>query len=256
MKKRAEGLASRARVFKETVPCTVGLFMSLFLLAQTSAGQPADQDPADSAQTAQFTDDGIDACLLCHNVDRMRVISKPPHGKKDDPHTPFAKQGCESCHGPGSQHVTRLRRGKHRPGMIDYGKDAATPAMQQSETCLDRCHAEKLGEVEGMEWEGSTHAIAVMEAKDGTKQRVACSACHQMHAAEDPVKDKQKQAEACYACHEKTRKEHPRFEDKAINFDKLSCWTCHDVHQLIPEKETLAGNDANPEANNANAEAE
>jgi DmsE family decaheme c-type cytochrome len=248
VRKRAKHLACRARVFRKTMPWEVGLFMGLFFFAHVSTGQSADQGPADSEQTAHFTDDGIDACLLCHNVERMRVIAKTPHGKKDDPHTPFANYGCESCHGPGSLHVTRVRRGAGRSRMIGYGKDAATPAMQQSETCLDGCHAEKLGELDGMEWKGSTHAIAVMEAKDGTEKRVSCSACHEMHVVEDPVKDKAKQAEACYACHDKTRKEHPRFEDKGINFDKLSCWTCHDVHQLIPQKEELAGRNANVEA--------
>lgn len=246
MKKRAKGPACWSRVCM-TVPCKIGLFVGLFFLAQVSTGEPADQESADSQQTAHFTDDGIDACLLCHNADRMRVISKTPHGKKDDPHTPFANYGCESCHGPGSLHVTRVRRGDRRSQMIAYTKDAATSAMQQSETCLDGCHAEKLGDLEGMEWEGSTHAIAVMESKDGTQQHVSCSACHQIHVAHDPVKNKAEQAEACYACHEKARKDHPRFEDKAIIFDKLSCWTCHDVHQLIPDNDTLAGKNADAE---------
>ena len=248
MTMRAKDLAYRARTFRKTLRWPVGLFMALFFLAQTFDGQAAEQPPADSQQTARFTDDGIDACLFCHNTDRMRVISLTPHGKKDDPHTPWAKHGCESCHGPGSQHVTRVRRRQGRPPMVDYGKDAATSAMQQSATCLDGCHAERLAELEGMAWVGSTHDIAVMEAEDGTKQRVTCSGCHKMHIVEDKVKDKVTQAEACYACHEKTRKEHPRFEDKAINYDKLSCWTCHDVHQLIPEQKTLADKNANAEA--------
>jgi len=52
------------------------------------------------------------------------------------------------------------------------------------------------------------------------------------------MEDKQAQAEICYSCYKGTEKKHPCFEDKAIAFDKLSCWDCHDVHKLIPEKKT------------------
>ena len=245
MTERATCLGRRARIFTRTVPWSVGLAVGLFLLAQLPPGEAADGESAEPQQTARFTEGGIEACLLCHNVERMRVISKTPHGNKDDPHTPFAKHGCESCHGPGGMHVTRLRRGEGRPLMIDYGRNVATPAAQQSETCLDGCHAEKLGDLEGMQWDGSTHAIAVMRSKDGTTRGVSCAACHQIHVAKDPLKHRDEQAERCYRCHKKARKEHPRFEDKAIVFDKLSCWTCHDVHQLIPDKETLAARNAN-----------
>ena len=51
------------------------------------------------------------------------------------------------------------------------------------------------------------------------------------------MKDKQTQAKVCYSCHKKAEKEHPRFKEQAIAFDKLSCWDCHDVHQLIPAEQ-------------------
>jgi hypothetical protein len=30
---------------------------------------------------------------------------------------------------------------------------------------------------------------------------------------------------------------HPRFEDKSIDFDALACATCHDVHAAVEELE-------------------
>ena len=219
------------------------LLTNIPLVAAVSA-QPSDKQ-TDPEITAHYTADGIDTCLLCHDVDRMRLIARTPHGNKENPHTPWAKHGCESCHGPGSLHATRSRRGKGRPPMIDYGfdkKDVSTPATQQTETCLKGCHAQDMGKLKGMYWNGSTHAIALTEVSGGAKKRMSCSACHTIHSTQDPVKDKEKQAEICYACHKKTKSEHPRFEDKGINIDKVSCWECHDVHQLIPEKEQQAGN--------------
>jgi hypothetical protein len=54
-----------------------------------------------------------------------------------------------------------------------------------------------------------------------------------LHGKDVRVKDRTQQAQICYKCHEKTEHEHPRFEDKGIVFDRLTCWDCHDVHQLI-----------------------
>ncbi len=240
MTRRAQGFSCMRKYIKRW---TLALLMSILLISGVSAQQPGKR--ADPEITAQFTADGIDTCLLCHDAERMRLISKTPHGKKDDPHTPWSKHGCESCHGPGSLHATRSRRGKGRPPMIDYGfdkKGVSTPAAKQTETCLKGCHAQDMGKLKGMEWTGSTHAIALTEVKGGGKKRMSCSACHMMHITQDPLKDKEKQAESCYACHQKTKSEHPRFEEKGINIDKVSCWECHDVHQLIPEKEKQAGN--------------
>jgi len=190
------------------------------------------QQPAERQQAAGFTETGADGCLMCHSLDRMTLILQTPHADTDNPHTPWAQHGCESCHGPGSLHVRRLRRGKERLPMIEFGADADTPVAQQTQTCLEGCHAESMGELEGMEWVGSVHAT----------ENVSCSDCHQVHSTRDRVEDKGEQAQACYACHEKVETDHSRFESKAIHIEKLSCWTCHDVHQLIPQHEAQAEN--------------
>jgi len=67
---------------------------------------------------AQFTAEGAERCLNCHAGERMTIMAETAHGNSQDPHTPFAKQGCESCHGPGSLHVSRARGGRGFPAMI------------------------------------------------------------------------------------------------------------------------------------------
>jgi DmsE family decaheme c-type cytochrome len=206
---------------------------SLLVAAGAGAQQPG--KPADNPYTAQYTGEGAAACLFCHDVERMRLIAKTPHGDKKNPDSPFAQHACESCHGPGSLHATRSRRGRGRPPMITYGKDSGTPPARRSQSCLANCHDKQMGDAAGMEWKGSVHATPWKDAA-GKVREMSCSRCHIIHEEHDPMDDKQAQAKVCYSCHTETEKKHPRFEDKAIAFDKLSCWDCHDVHQLIPSE--------------------
>jgi cytochrome c551/c552 len=51
---------------------------------------------------------------------------------------------------------------------------------------------------------------------------------------------KAEQENACLSCHVEDLGstqaiEFPRFEDKSIDFDALSCWNCHDVHKVNAE---------------------
>lgn len=177
--------------------------------------------PRLSMPAPQYTQQGTKSCTECHSGEIIQIMLKGPHGNKNNPDTPFAQRGCESCHGPGSFHISRAHGGKGFPKVITFGTDKKLPADKQLDACL-HCHAKKMGEDKGMKWQGSIHAEAKM----------TCSECHKLHSTENAMADKQQQANSCYSCHDKTKKEHPRFEDKGIVFEKLSCWSCHDVHQL------------------------
>lgn len=213
------------------------LLANMFLITPGFAQAPAAS--TGSPYAPQYTKGGVETCLYCHDVDRMRLIMKTKHGDGKNQDTPFAKKGCESCHGPGSLHSTRSRRGKGRPPMNVFGETAKTPFAKQAQTCLEGCHNKTMGTLAGMQWQGSSHGSAWKDA-DGKERAMACSNCHVIHGLDEPMKDKKIQAKICYKCHEKTEAEHPRFEDKGIAFDKLSCWDCHDVHQLIPSEDKRA----------------
>lgn len=205
------------------VPMAVllGVALMVFCLAVTrpSSAQEGDQ----SQLRPQYTEDGSETCLFCHSDQRMRLISDTAHGNAANPNSPAARQGCEACHGPGSLHATRSRRGKGRPAMIAFGVDTGTPHATQAKACLN-CHGREMGELTAMEWQGSTHS----------NEDLACSSCHKLHAPNDVMEDRQTQAEACYACHGDAKSSHPNFEAQGIVLEKLSCWDCHDVHQLLP----------------------
>jgi len=85
------------------------------------------------------------------------------------------------------------------------------------------CHAETGTGMDVIHFIGSPH----------DRRTINCSTCHTIHAETDPVREKDRQAATCNRCHRRHIDEHPRFEDKSIDFDALSCGTCHDVHQPV-----------------------
>ena len=173
-------------------------------------------------RTAIYTETGTEGCMRCHGGENMQVVGDTPHGDLDNPHSPYAQKGCESCHGPGSLHVSRARGGVGFPAMMVF--DDRAPAADRNGACLD-CHGESMEALEGMAWTGSAH-----DTDD-----ITCGACHQLHTTDTPLADQKQQAKACFSCHQETEKTHPRFESAGIVFDQLSCWDCHDVHQLETE---------------------
>ncbi len=200
----------------------IGLLFAL-LSSVGFAQQGEGKSPA--KRTAQYTEEGSEACMVCHSGEKMRAIAASPHANPDHPSTPQATQGCEACHGPGSIHVSRAHGGQGFPKMISFGRGKDfSPKEEQEEACLS-CHTEDLGSTQAIEFRDSVH----------DKRHINCSRCHLIHAESDSIREKEFQDAVCYKCHRKMKTEHPRFEDKSIDFDALSCWTCHDVHKVNDE---------------------
>ncbi len=202
---------------------TVAVFLLAGLLSVlgylTAEQADAQSNSARMAAEAQFTEGGTAQCLSCHGGDKMAVMADTPHGNLDTPHTPYAQQGCESCHGPGSIHVSRVGGGAGRPILLSFEGTGDVPA--QNAACQN-CHAQQLGELDALAWEGSLHATADMSCQD----------CHQSHSLERPMADQATQQANCAGCHRRQIDSHPRFENAGILFDTLSCSTCHNVHEL------------------------
>ena len=168
---------------------------------------------------AKYTDGGPEACLTCHGGPQMTIIAETPHGNASNPHTPYAQQGCESCHGPGSFHVSSARGGKGFPPLNDF-KYVGWPKEGQFDTCLG-CHAKTSGDRLGIGWVGSLHETSGM----------TCSSCHDVHSNEKPLVNVKRQQFLCASCHGLQISKHEGFERNGIKLERLKCSTCHDPHQ-------------------------
>lgn len=171
------------------------------------------------APAARFTDRGAEHCLLCHSEDRMAHIVNTPHGDRENPHSPFARQECESCHGPGSVHVSQSI-GKGRPPMIAFGRTGRTPLTLQTETCLG-CHDNHADGFTDLAWQDMVHG------GDGT-----CTDCHSVHAEDRLLNDQSTGTGVCLGCHDEAGGEGPliAWTGSMHANDQVSCRSCHTVH--------------------------
>jgi len=165
-----------------------------------------------------YSEQGADSCLPCHGEGMPRPATDiffTRHAARGDPRTPFAKLQCETCHGPGADHVYGQQRGENRPPAVTFGRRVATPPATQDGVCLG-CHENRgrLG------WAGSRHETA----------GVPCAACHRVHAPRDPMLDANEQQQACFECHPQRRADTLKASSHPLRFGSMACSDCHDPH--------------------------
>lgn len=191
------------------------------------SAQAAEPDQAPLGLGVTYTDKGADACLKCHDDARIMAIFKTKHAQPADERTPFAKLQCETCHGPGAEHVEHEKEeeeeigGEHvrEPDEVArirfFGAESTTPPEEQNRVCLG-CHENKAR----IGWNGSKHGNA----------ELSCANCHQIHAEHDKVRTKAEQPEVCFNCHKKERADTYKVSVHPIRQGQMACSECHDPH--------------------------
>jgi DmsE family decaheme c-type cytochrome len=168
------------------------------------------------AELAKAKYKDANTCVGCHDEEYQPPIFpifKSKHGVLTDPRAPFADKQCEACHGPGSEH---LKAKKKRGGsIINFGKNAWTPAKEQNEKCL-ACHQTH----QRIEWKGSTHEF----------NGLACASCHQVHVAKDPILDRTEQTRLCVSCHKSKLAKLYQVSRHPVREGQMACSECHNVH--------------------------
>lgn len=203
--------------FRGSLGPTVPIAGALAMWVVAVATVPADTPPAVATVTAGAAAPpqaggyvGQDTCLTCH---QDQAYDGTAHARTADARTPAATQGCESCHGPGEEHVngggdaSKIRR---------FTRGGASPA-ETSDTCTT-CH----NRGEHALWEGSQH-----EGRD-----VTCTTCHSVHDPQSETKQlKAKDQRAlCATCHRDKIAKLDRSGHMPVREGKLQCTTCHNVH--------------------------
>ncbi|MBI4615349.1 MAG: DmsE family decaheme c-type cytochrome [Planctomycetes bacterium] len=190
--------------------------------------------PVDRVQLPDAQYVGPKQCLLCHQ-DKAATLEGTRHWQQNDPRTPLANKGCESCHGPGSAHVEARFKDEgdeespSELGIVSFGLKYAFPSEQLDAKCLE-CHQRKW-----THWQQTTHA----------GNNVACVDCHKIHA---PEHEKHLKAAStlsvCGSCHIDKRAAMERKSHHPLREGKMECTSCHDPHGT--------GGDANLKATSKN----
>lgn len=159
-------------------------------------------------------DDPVPSMLELHPS--VLAIGKTRHGVVADKRTP----SCSDCHGESNDHVNY--KGKDKPPKPDrtFGKHSKTPVQARNQSCLT-CHQSG----NRIAWQSGSHA----------GNDVACSSCHQVHAARDAVREKTTQAQTCYTCHAEQRAQMSRPNHHPVPEGKMTCSSCHNVHGDNPK---------------------
>jgi DmsE family decaheme c-type cytochrome len=194
-----------------------GLLVFASVLTLLAGAAAAQDQPKDKVLN------GDAKCTRCHDENDtfpVLAIGKTKHGTRADARTP----SCTSCHGASEAHMSH-KSGSGAPPRprpeVTFSKTSKTPYEARSQVCMT-CHQDSAR----IDWQMSAHAT----------RDVACSSCHQLHAARDPVRDKFAQSDTCFSCHKEQRAQVNRPVHHPIVEGKMSCSSCHNVHGGNPKQ--------------------
>jgi DmsE family decaheme c-type cytochrome len=213
-----------SRVTRRSVPIAAVLGLAAVGIFLVTAGEaPSAPAPIPSYQQAEPPEYvGSDLCQECHTEQSDKFMSNLHAGIDwDTIDWPYEIEegvdiGCESCHGPGMEHV--ILAGSEEPGfreaIISFANVSATVGSAQ---CLT-CHASKPTH---QDFFGSSH-----ESFD-----VQCADCHDGHAsmAVTSMLDKP-DPQVCYDCHGDQRGMFALPERHPVNQGLMTCSDCHSPH--------------------------
>lgn len=171
---------------------------------------------------------GADACLGCHDeeeafptLDVFESVHGNPHirgspFRRDEIAKPPEGLQCESCHGPAGEHTQKfLFDGQVREPMLNFAPAANARPDLQNQVCL-ACH----DDYKRTHWQNSVHDWS----------NLACTDCHRIHDAEDPVRTTAAHNRECGSCHLDVLNDMFKTSSHPMVENQLLCRDCHDPH--------------------------
>jgi hypothetical protein len=189
-----------------------------------SAGHQWINSPGYIDGTAEFSRPVNPACLECHAT-YIRALSTDPATNRFDPNSLIPGIACESCHGPGANHVERRTSDRSKAG-TSAKDEILNPANfsrdRQVDLCAE-CHnginrealkpafsyvpgqplraffkpLESLS-VEHPDVHGNQVALMQRSKCYRSSPKMSCSTCHNVHTVGEPAES---YSQKCLGCH-------------------------------------------------------
>lgn len=235
------------RVPRRAVAMTGGLGLWLCAVLAVGASAPIDsgapaaappaptsplvQSPAPAALPQGYA--GEASCLECHEA-AGQSLHGTPHARAKNPRTPAAGLSCESCHGPGKQHVDAGGEGF----ILNPAKMKPRDAGETCTTCHNRS--------EHTYWEGGKH----------DSRNMSCVTCHSVHSPKSSAGQlkTETQEQTCVQCHRTQVSKLHRSSHMPVREGKMQCSTCHNPHGSQNVKMLREGNSINESCASCHAE--
>ncbi|MGO9620223.1 MAG: DmsE family decaheme c-type cytochrome [Desulfobaccales bacterium] len=192
------------------------VFLILVFLLSFSTAPAKEEDKKPEKANEGYV--GAEICQTCH-PQVYDNLAKTAMGVLFLKHPQNAGQrlGCETCHGPGTQHVGS--GGKSHAGQIRFTQGTTTPASVQDAVCL-KCHQKR----ERLFWCGSPHDT----------HGITCTKCHAVHTGPGAMARHQLARltveDTCAPCHKEQVRAEMKFSHHPLREGKMDCASCHNPH--------------------------
>ncbi len=211
--------------------------------APSAASKPSS---ADGQKTATYV--GSAVCKSCHSA-AAKEFSKTMMGKIfiAHPRDEEERQGCETCHGPGSLYMKEMAaamgkghkaddvgKGPAADGLVTFRKNAESEETQ-NQVCLN-CHERG----ERAFWRASTHAFRGVRCVDCHNVMRAVTAAEEQNAQirksplstefVNPFVVMRPETQVCLRCHLQKRMEINLPSHMPIREGSMVCTDCHNPH--------------------------
>lgn len=158
---------------------------------------------------------GAATCRACHTVEGDHW-SQTLHRRVFElgPRSDFEARSCETCHGPGTAHVSA----PETPGAIRrFTRESPEAIDTLNEACL-QCHRGGAR----IHWTGSTHE----------REDLACSDCHNPMASLSAggLLREASVNRTCFSCHPQQRVEFRKRSHMPLHEGAIDCADCHNPH--------------------------